>query len=176
MRSALHFVLGWSSSFKVQHSALFLCVSSSCCLPLTVFPLLLCLGGAAGGGYAQVIPMEEVRHTDRLRVFPSRTNAGFKDLRHAKTHSSLYKKTHGAVTTSTVHKDTQNEGLSPSLVGYNKANYFSHSLNSPFFFTPPSFRRTKKKYLYVLRSKGLCQTVRKCVIIYLKTQGTKSKP
>lgn len=38
--------------------------------------------------------MEEVRHTDRLRVFPSRTNAGFKDLRHAKTHSSLHKKTH----------------------------------------------------------------------------------
>uniref|UniRef100_A0A4W6CMX0 formate--tetrahydrofolate ligase n=1 Tax=Lates calcarifer TaxID=8187 RepID=A0A4W6CMX0_LATCA len=26
-------------------------------------------GGAAGGGYAQVIPMEEVRHTDRLIVF-----------------------------------------------------------------------------------------------------------
>lgn len=163
MGSALHFVHGWSSSFKVQHSALFLCVSSSCCLPLTVFPLLLCLGGAAGGGYAQVIPMEEVRHTDRLRVFPSRTKAGFKDLRHCD-----YKHR---------HKDTQNEGLSPSLVGYNKANYFSHSLNSPFFFTPPSFRRTKKKkYLYVLRSKGLCQTVRKCVIIYLKTQGTKSKP
>lgn len=38
--------------------------------------------------------MEEVRHTDRLRVFPSRTKAGFKDLRHVKTHSSLYKKTH----------------------------------------------------------------------------------
>lgn len=38
--------------------------------------------------------MEEVRHTDRLRVLPSRTSAGFKDLRHAKTHSSLYKKTH----------------------------------------------------------------------------------
>lgn len=27
---------------------------------------LLYLGGAAGGGYAQVIPMEEVKHTDTL--------------------------------------------------------------------------------------------------------------
>lgn len=27
--------------------------------------LILCLGGAAGGGYAQVIPMEEVRNLKR---------------------------------------------------------------------------------------------------------------
>lgn len=45
-------------------SAFFICVSLSCLPTSDCATSSLCLGGAAGGGYAQVIPMEEVGHTD----------------------------------------------------------------------------------------------------------------
>lgn len=42
------------------------CVSLSCLAASDCATSSVYLGGAAGGGYAQVIPMEEVRHTDTL--------------------------------------------------------------------------------------------------------------
>lgn len=44
---------------QVQHSLLV-------CSGRLSLSNLMYLGGAAGGGYAQVIPMEEVKHTDSL--------------------------------------------------------------------------------------------------------------
>lgn len=47
---------GWG-----QHSALVLCACHTVPLPPSdCATSSLCVGGAAGGGYAQVIPMEEV--------------------------------------------------------------------------------------------------------------------
>lgn len=74
---------------KVHHSSAFLI-----CVPLSYLSASsLCLpGGAAGGGYSQVIPMEEVKQ--KLSVLHSRTIAGFKELKHTDSLCTLTQKKH----------------------------------------------------------------------------------